>query len=58
MLGAVLTGVLALVIGSQGSSGGVLAIHPATFADIKFYWSWPIFFTGTGLSFGIILMMR
>jgi len=57
-LGAMLTATLALVIGSQGGGGGVLAIHPATIADIRFYWSWPIFIVGSGLSFGIILLMR
>ncbi|MFO6446634.1 hypothetical protein ACLBKU_05760 [Erythrobacter sp. NE805] len=58
MLGAVLSGVLALVIGSQGSSAGPLAIHPVTVADMKLYWSWPIFFCGSGLAFGIIWLQR
>lgn len=58
MLGAILSGTLALVIGSQGSSAGPLAIHPVNIADAKLYWSWPIFFSGSGLAFAIMLLQR
>ncbi len=58
MLGAILSGTLALVIGSQGSSAGLLAIHPVNIADARLYWSWPIFITGSGLAFGIMLLQR
>lgn len=57
-LGAILSATLALVIGSQGSSAGPLAIHLVGIADMKLYWSWPIFFAGSGLAFGIILLQR
>lgn len=57
-LGAILTGVLALVIGSQGSSAGPLAIQLVHVADAKFYWSWPVFCSGSGLAFGIMLLQR
>jgi hypothetical protein len=57
-LGAILSATIALVIGSQGSSGGALAIHMAHIADFKLYWSWPIFLSGSGLSFGLMLMQR
>ena len=57
-LGAVLTGAVALVIGSQGTSAGQLAIYPLTIGDIEFFWSWPIFLTGSGLSWGIMLIQR
>lgn len=59
VLGAILTGVIALVIGSQGSGGGHLSIylaHPYHGYDI--YWSWPLFFAGTGLAWGLMIMQR
>lgn len=58
MFGTALSATLALVIGSQGASAGPLAIHMAEVADIRFYWSWPLFITGTGLTFGILLLQR
>ncbi len=56
--GAVLTGSIALVIGSQGTSAGPLAVEALEIADYKFYWSWPIFAAGTGLSWGLLLLQR
>ncbi|MFO6431183.1 hypothetical protein ACLBKT_13965 [Erythrobacter sp. W302b] len=56
--GAILSATLALVIGSQGSSAGPLAIHAVHIADAKMYWSWPIFVSASGLSFGIMLLQR
>lgn len=57
-LGAILSATLALVIGSQGSSAGPLAIHLVNIADARLYWSWPIFFSGSGLAFGLMLLQR
>ncbi len=57
-LGAVLTWVVAIVIGSQGSRGGFLAIHTVEIADYSMFWSWPLFFAGTGLSWGLMAMQR
>lgn len=57
-LGAILSATLALVIGSQGSSAGPLAVHLVNIADAKLYWSWPIFFSGSGLAFAIMLLQR
>lgn len=56
--GAILSATLALVIGSQGTSAGPLAIHMVNLADARFFWSWPVFFSGTGLSFGLLLLQR
>ena len=56
--GAILSATLALVIGSQGSSAGPLAIHAVHIADAKMDWSWPIFVSASGLSFGIMLLQR
>lgn len=58
ILGAILTATIALVIGSQGTSAGPLAIHLVPVAQAKLYWSWPIFFSGTGLAWGIMLLQR
>lgn len=58
ILGAILSATIALVIGSQGTSAGPLAIHLVPLADAKFYWSWPVFFGGSGLSFAIMLLQR
>jgi hypothetical protein len=57
-LGAILTATVALVIGSQGTSAGPLAIHLVPLAQAKLYWSWPIFLSGTGLSWGIMMLQR
>jgi hypothetical protein len=56
--GAILSATLALVIGSQGTSAGPLAIHMVHVADARFFWSWPVFLSGTGLSFGLLLLQR
>lgn len=58
MLGAILSATIALIIGSQGTSAGPLAIHLVHVSQAKLYWSWPIFFSGSGLSFGIMLLQR
>lgn len=57
-LGAILSATVALVIGSQGTSAGPLAIHLVPIAQAKLYWSWPIFVSGSGLAWGIMLLQR
>lgn len=57
-LGLVLAFIVALFIGSGGSSGGLLNVHLVAFQGYDFYWSWPLFLLGTGLSFGLFLMME
>ncbi len=56
ILGGVLTYVVALVIGSQGSSGGFLAIHNMRMGDYAVMWSWPLFLAGTGLAWAMTLL--
>jgi len=58
MFGAILTAVIAMVIGSQGTSAGPLAIHAVQAAEVRFYWSWPVFFSGSGLLWGLMLLQR
>lgn len=57
-LGVILSATLALVLGSQGTSAGPLDVHLVSVADAKLYWSWPIFVSGSGLAFGIMLLQR
>ncbi len=59
ILGAILSVTIGLVIGTQGTSGGALAIHLVEVADnMRLYWSWPVFLSGSGLSFGLLLLQR
>lgn len=57
-LGAILTWVVALVIGKQGSSGGFLAIHSVQLSDYSLWWSWPLFLAATGIAWGLMAMQR
>ena len=57
-LGAILSATIAIAIGSQGISAGPLAIQLVPIVDAKLYWSWPIFFSGSGIAFGLILLQR
>ena len=56
-LGIFLAFIVSLFIGSGGSSGGMLNVRPVTIEGFQFYWSWALFLIGTGLSYGIFLMM-
>ena len=57
-LGIILTLVVAYIIGSGGSSAGILNVRGVTVNDIHFFWSWGLLVAGTGVSFGILLMME
>ncbi|AOL25039.1 hypothetical protein Ga0102493_11912 [Erythrobacter litoralis] len=58
VFGAIITGCLALVIGSQGSTGGRLAVEAVQLGGYRMFWSWPLFFSGSGLAWGLILLQR
>ena len=58
IFGAVVSGSIAVVVGSQGTTAGQLAIDTIRIDDFKLYWSWPMFFAGTGLFFGLSLLQR
>jgi hypothetical protein len=58
VLGALLSATLGLLIGSQGTSAGPLAIQLVAIADAKIYWSWPVFLSGSGLAWGLMLLQR
>ncbi len=64
--GILLTWIVAGVIGSNGSKGGVLTIHylsltgngAFTVPQNGIYWSWPLFVCATLLGFAIFKMME
>ena len=56
-LGIFLALIVSLFIGSGGSSGGMLNVRLVSVEGYDFYWSWALFLIGTGLSFGVFLMM-
>lgn len=58
LVGAVLTFVVALVLGSQGSTGSFLYIHQLAVMDYKIWWSWPLFLVSSGVAWGIMAMMK
>ena len=58
VLGAFLAFIVSLFIGSGGSSGGMLNVRLVTIEGFQFYWSWALFVVGTGLSFGVLLLME
>ncbi|OYW46947.1 MAG: hypothetical protein B7Z33_00840 [Sphingomonadales bacterium 12-68-11] len=57
VLGAILTFVVSLFMGSGGATGGLVNVHGVTIEGWHFYWSWPLFLIGTGLAFGLITLM-
>jgi len=58
VLGAFLALIVSLFIGSGGSTGGMLNVREVVVQEYSFYWSWALFLLGTGLSFGIFVMMN
>lgn len=55
--GFLLTWVVSLIIGSNGSRGGILAIQHSVVEGHSFYWSWPLFIAGTALAWALFAMM-
>lgn len=56
-LGVLLTLVVAMFIGSGGSSAGVLNVFGFTVEGFRLYWSWMLFCAATGLAWGLLLMI-
>ncbi|MBX7541551.1 hypothetical protein [Qipengyuania sphaerica] len=57
-LGSILTYVVSLIIGSQGSRGGQLWIFKQEVYQYDIWWSWPLFFGATGLAWGLMMLQR
>ena len=55
--GALLSWLMSIFIGSAGSTGGLLNVRWVTMGEVSFYWSWPTFLIGAGITFAIIWMM-
>jgi hypothetical protein len=55
--GVFLTWLVALFIGSAGSSGDFLQVHLVRFGDLSYYWSWPLFIIATGIAAALVWMM-
>ncbi len=58
ILSSIVTGAVAAVIGAQGTSAGPLAIEAIMLGTTRVFWSWPLFITGFGLAWGLILLQR
>jgi hypothetical protein len=56
--GVILTFVVCLIMGSNGSQGDWLHIHRVALQGYNWYWSWPLFFLSTGGASGIFWMME
>lgn len=64
--GIVLTWIVALVLGTNGSKGGFLFVHQLHFSGNSafsaptpyLYWSWPLFFAATGLAFALFKLQE
>ena len=56
--GGLLSWIVATMIGSNGSTGGVLYIGKLAVAHHEIYWSWPLFLAGTALAWFILLMLE
>ena len=58
IFGATISIVVSYLFEYFESDGGFLAVFAFSMADIHFFWSWPLFFIGTGLSWAILQMMK
>ncbi|MCB2047861.1 MAG: hypothetical protein KDE32_06485 [Novosphingobium sp.] len=56
--GSILTWLVCIIMGSNGSRGAWLNIHHVSIQSVDFYWSWPLFIAATGLAWGIFWMME
>jgi len=56
--GCLLTFIISLVVGSNGSRGAWLSIDYVTIESVSFYWSWPLFLIATGLAWALFWMME
>ena len=55
--GLILTLIVCAIIGSNGSTGGVLQIQHMNIQGHEVYGSWNLFFAATGLAWVLFLMM-
>ena len=53
-----LTWIVASIIGSNGSTGGMLEIFHGMVMDHRMYWSWSLFIASTALSWFIFKVLE
>ena len=58
IVGLVLAFAIAGLIGHGGGTGGMLHVQPYVIEGFRFYWSWALFVVGTGLGWGIFLLLE
>jgi hypothetical protein len=56
--GSLLTFIIAMIFGTNGSSGEFLQVYREMLAGYDFYWSWPLFVASTGIGWGLYAMME
>ncbi|MFT4027047.1 MAG: hypothetical protein QM676_09640 [Novosphingobium sp.] len=54
--GCILTWIVASLVGSGGSKGGMLDIHRYEIMHHHLYWSWPLMIAAIGLAAALFLM--
>ena len=57
-MGIFLTLLVTLFIGSAGSTGGQLKVFGFLVEGTRFYWSWALFCSATGLAWALMLLTR
>jgi hypothetical protein len=56
--GILLTWIVCGLIGSNGSTGGILHIFHASIGQFEIYWSWSLFIASTGLAWLIFALLE
>ena len=55
-MGAILTLVLAMALGTGDTRAGVLEVFGVTVDGHRLYWSWALFVMGTGVVWGLLTL--
>ncbi len=55
--GLIINLIVSTIVGSNGSTGGVLQIQHMNIQGYQIYGSWNLFFAATGLAWALLLMM-
>jgi hypothetical protein len=58
LAGAILTFVVAALIGHGGGTGGILHVFDFMAQGYRVYWSWSLFVGGTMLGWGIFTLLE
>lgn len=58
VFGATISVIVSYILNYFETDGGFLSVHLLQLAGAELFWSWPLFFIGTGLSWAILQMMK